>query len=210
MVEFKLFGIPVRVEPSIWLILGIFGFLNFGIESTQGIISIGLLIIAGFTSILVHELGHALMIKKYKLPTQIVLAGFGGFATHPAGILTRKQSFIVTLAGPLLQIILGLTIYFIAPTLNIPPNSLINIFIEIIILVSIAWALLNCLPILPLDGGRMLDSALGPKKLKTTLLIGLITAVIVGILAYAYGFFFGAMFMGFFFYQNFQAYKQTP
>ena len=208
MVDFKLFGIPVRVEPAFWFTLGLIGFLSTNMRSEEGVLLLALFVIAGFLSILIHEMGHALMVKRYKLPTQIVLSSFGGYATHPAGVLDRKQSFLVTAAGPGLQVLVALALYFALPYLGLQDN-LFTVFLFTFIGISIFWAILNCLPVLPLDGGRMLESILGPRRRAGLHLTGLITAVVVGIYALKEGNIFGMYFMGMFAYQNFQAWKQT-
>ncbi len=167
--------------------MGLLGFLwNSGNSMSGDTVLMGtlLFVIAGFISILIHELGHALMIKKYNLPTEIVLSSFGGYATHPAGILTRKESFLVTLAGPLIQAIFGLALYLAIPYINLP-NSMILTFYIYLMVVSIVWAIFNCIPVIPLDGGRMLEAAMGPRRIKTTLMISMlvaVTACVVGLL----------------------------
>jgi Zn-dependent protease len=166
-----------------------------------------LFIIAGFISILIHELGHALMIKKYKLPTEIVLSSFGGYATYPPGILTRLQSFLVTLAGPGIQLIFGLTLYFVLPYFSLP-NSMIQTFFFYLIVVSIFWAVLNCIPVIPLDGGRMLEAVMGPRRIKTTLMISMMVAVAACVLGFSYGQPFLGIFMAMFAFQNYQAWER--
>lgn len=208
MVEFKLFGIPVRVEVSFWITLGLLGFISFGVEE-NGILKIALFVLAAFLSILIHEMGHALMIKKYRLPTQIVLAAFGGFAQYPAGYLNRKQDFLVTLAGPAIQLACGLAVYLGLMQYGSPQNMASH-FIYFFMSVSIFWAILNCLPILPLDGGRMMAAIMGPKRARVVFITGIITSVLVGFLALAVGAIFGLIFMGMFAYQNFQLLQQTP
>ena len=59
------------------------------------------------SSLLVHEFGHALTIRRFGAPTRIVLHAFGGYALHPAGIFDRKQQFLVSAAGPGLQLLLA-------------------------------------------------------------------------------------------------------
>ena len=208
MVEFKLFGIPIRVEPIFWLTLGIIGLLSTNANSAEGLLLMALFMLAGFASILIHEMGHALMIKHYKLPTQVVLSNFGGYASYPAGILDRKQSFLVTAAGPGLQILAATAVYFLFPHMTLGDSKLIYFFI-IFIQISYFWALLNCLPILPLDGGQMLGAIMGPKRKAALHLVSIITAAVVAIYAISAGYIFGAIFMGMFAYQNYQAWKQT-
>jgi Zn-dependent protease len=210
MVEFSLFNIPIRVEPAFWITIGLIGFLsNSGGSAAGDAVLMGtlLFIIAGFISILIHELGHALMIKKYKLPTEIVLSSFGGYATYPPGILNRLQSFLVTLAGPLIQLIFGLTLYFILPYFSLPP-SMIQTFFFYLIVVSIFWAVLNCIPVIPLDGGRMLEAAMGPRRIKTTLMISMLVAVAACVMGFLYGQPFLGIFMAMFAFQSYQAWER--
>lgn len=207
MVEFKLFGIPVRVEPMFWFTIGLIGLIGSDIRSSEGILMLALFVIAGFISILVHEMGHALMIRRNKLPTQVVLSNFGGYAMYPAGVLNRVQSFLVTAAGPGLQVLVAVALYFALPFVEVG-NNMLAYFFAIFIQISIFWAILNCLPILPLDGGQMLGAVLGPKRQNALHTISLITAALVGVFALTNGFIFGAIFMGMFAYQNYQALQQ--
>ncbi len=154
-------------------------------------------------SLLIHELSHALMIKKYNLPTEIVLSSFGGYATHPAGILSRKQSFLVTLAGPLLQVVFGMAVLYSSHYLTLP-NSMIRNFVEYLWLLSLFWAILNCIPVLPMDGGRMLEAALGPRRIKLTLTISMLVAVSACVFGFSIGQPFLGIFMAMFAFQNYQ------
>jgi Zn-dependent protease len=208
MVRFSLFGIPVNIQPFFWLTMAFLSG-NFSVDSTQGLINMMLFIIAGTFSILVHEFGHALTIRAYGLPTTVTLEAFGGFASYPAGVLNRKQSFLVTAAGPASQLLLALLIYLLL--MNLPQQSMNAnglYFLERLIFISVLWALLNLLPIMPLDGGQLLNAILGPQRIKITLWVTIITAVVMGVTAYKL-FNLGAIFLLIFFaYFAFQAYKE--
>jgi stage IV sporulation protein FB len=210
MVEFTLFKIPIRVEPVFWISLCLIGYLgnmNSDMASDVMIMDILLFVMAGFISILIHELGHALMVKKYKLPTEIVLSSFGGYATYPIGILTRLQSFLVTLAGPLIQFVFGIALFFLLPYLHLP-ESMIEQFFSYLIGVSLIWSVLNCVPVIPLDGGRMMEAILGPCRIKTTLMISMLVAITICIIGFTYGLHIMGIFMAMYAFQNFQAWEQ--
>ncbi len=167
-------------------------------------------VFAGFLSILVHEFGHAVMIRKYGLPTAITLQAFGGYATHPAGRLNRKQSFIVTAAGPAVQFAFGVLLIILARNLAIPEGSLFRPFLQDLIWVSIAWSILNCLPVYPMDGGQMLAAVIGPRKQHYVHLISSIVAVVIGLAGYLYlGTILLPIFMALFAWQNWQAFQAT-
>lgn len=210
MITFTIFGIPVRVEPWFWLTMA---FIGGALRATDALSMLLVLIFmaAGFISILVHELGHALMIRKYGLPTAISLIAFGGFASYPAGVLSRKQSFLVTAAGPGVQLLLGLGALLMLNLLPIPPASLLFDFVQYIVLVSIIWAILNCLPVYPMDGGQMLAAVLGPERQPFVYLIGAVVAVLIGLLAYLflYQSWLLIIFMGFFAWKNWSDFMQS-
>lgn len=187
-------------------------FIGGGLNAANStdILLVLVFVFAGFLSIMIHELGHALTIRKYGLPAAITLQAFGGYASFPSGKLDRKQSFVVTAAGPALQFAFGVMLIILTPNISIPEGSLFLPFIEYLIWVSIAWSILNCLPVHPMDGGQMMAAILGPNKRHYVHLISSIAAVAVGIAGYL---FLGAIllpiFMALFAWQNWQSYQAS-
>lgn len=209
MIRFSIFGIPVRVDPWFWITMAFIGSGMAGNRQDWFVLLL-VFIFAAFLSILIHELGHALMIRKYGLSTAITLQAFGGFATYPAGHLNRKQSFLVTAAGPAVQFAFGVSLIVLSRFLIIPVGSLFLTFLDYLVGVSILWSILNCLPVYPLDGGQMLAAVMGPGKQHHVHLIGVIAAVSIGLIAYfRFGATFLALFMALFAWQNWQGYQAT-
>ncbi len=209
MIQFSILGIPVRVEPWFWITMAFIGGGLHAANSTD-ILLVLVFVFAGFLSIMIHELGHALTIRKYGLPAAITLQAFGGYASFPAGKLDRKQSFFVTAAGPVLQFVFGVLLIVLAPSISIPEGSLFLPFLRDLIWVSIAWSILNCLPVYPMDGGQMMAAILGPKKQHNVHLISSIVAVIIGIAGYLYlDTILLPIFMALFAWQNWQSYQAS-
>ncbi len=207
MLNFTILGIPVRVQPWFWITMALLGGGLSANDSTSMMLVL-VFVFAGFLSILVHELGHALTIRKFGLPATITLQSFGGFASYPAGKLSRKESFIVTFAGPAGQFALGILLIFVGRMLPIPEGSLFGPFLHYLITISIIWAIFNCFPIYPLDGGQMLAAVLGPKRQKIVHLIGFGTAATLAVAGYMlYNSIFLPVFMALFAWQNWQAYQ---
>ncbi|MGB6223445.1 site-2 protease family protein [Haloferula sp.] len=209
MVRFSLFGIPIEIQPWFWISLILIGALSVSEGATSdGLIVLSLFVLAGFISILVHELGHALVGRSFGAPTAITLQAFGGYAAFPPGSFNRKQNFLMTAAGPFFQIVLGLialAISMFAPL----PATLISVFVTFIIWISFFWAILNLIPVLPLDGGRLMETVLGPKRIKLTLTISMIVAIGAAILMFTRtGSFIFPIFLGMMAYQNWQALQQ--
>lgn len=208
MVRFSIFGIPVEIQPWFWLVLGLFG-SNFADGTTSaGVMTVLVFVLAGFISVLVHELGHALTGKAFGAATAITLHAFGGYATFPAGIFSRWQDFLVTAAGPAIQIVLGIlgfAVWRFAPI----PGEFGRLFFLFLGSISIFWALLNLIPVIPLDGGRLMASILGPRRIGVALQISLVAAIVVGglMLKFTASLFFPLL-LGMMAYQNWQQYQR--
>ncbi|MDX1947402.1 MAG: site-2 protease family protein [Pirellulaceae bacterium] len=74
--NFQVLGFPVRVHPFFWLVGFVMGFQGLGGEP----IGIVIWIVVLFSSILIHELGHALMMRHFGRRAHIVLHWMGGLA----------------------------------------------------------------------------------------------------------------------------------
>ena len=209
MIRFSIFGIPVEIQPIFWISLIILGGASSA-DSAAAILTIGLFVLAGFISILVHELGHALAARAFGAHSAITLQAFGGYAAYSGGLLNRWQSFLVTAAGPGIQILLGVAVFFLLRALpELSDNG--DHFLHTLILISFFWAILNLLPVVPLDGGQMLNALLGPSHIKITLWVTIIVAVVVGVLMFTQtGSIIFPIFLGMFAWQAFQGLKQHP
>lgn len=154
--RFRLMGIPVRVHPLFWLTAV---FISWE-PHRPDLILIGVLCV--FASILVHELGHAVMFRRYGHRGEIVLYMLGGFAT--GGRLSTWRNVIVSAAGPLAGFLLAGIVFcaavgiaMIAPE-TYDSNRNLRYAISTLIFINIAWGILNLVPCLPLDGGRIAEA----------------------------------------------------
>ncbi|MEX1116895.1 MAG: site-2 protease family protein [Akkermansiaceae bacterium] len=179
-------------------------------DSSAEIFRILLFVIAGFVSILIHELGHALSARAYGAHSRITLQAFGGYAAFTGVRLNRRQSFLVTAAGPAIQIVLGLLVMGLFRMLPEQMNQNGAYFLGTLMRISFFWAILNLLPVIPLDGGQMLNALLGPERIKITLWISIIVAVTAGLLMYYLtGSILFPIFLAMFAWQAFKALKDN-
>jgi stage IV sporulation protein FB len=208
MISFSLFNIPIRVLPWFWITLALIGGV-IGADSKQALFNILLFLIAGFISILVHELGHALTAKHFGKRVEIVLQAFGGYAAYSGGApLSRPKTFLVTAAGPAIQILLGFVVLAFARHYD-AMNPQAAYFLRILYGISFVWAILNLLPVLPLDGGRIMETLLGPRRIKLTLRISIAVAVGIAVLALMFtGSILLPIFMGMMAYESYKALKE--
>ena len=187
--SFQVLGFPVRVHPFFWLV-GLF--LGYG-GGTDGI---GLItwLFAMFVSILIHELGHALMIRRYGRDAHIVLYAMGGlaiegrpqssfgnpwsfdsFAPYQPKPRSPQEQILISAAGPGIQLLLAALVVgvvyatggFVRPVYipfpfpfpmlggELAANENLQRLAVDMLYINIFWALLNLLPVLPLDGGQI-------------------------------------------------------
>lgn len=209
MVSFSIFNIPVRVLPWFWITLALIGGV-LGADTKQALFEILLFLLAGFISVLVHELGHALTAKYFGKQVEIVLQAFGGYAAYSGGApLSRPKTFMITAAGPAIQILLGLAVLGFALRFDgLNPNAMH--FLQILYGISFVWAILNLLPVLPLDGGRLMESLLGPRRIRITLMISIAVAAGIALLALLLTkSILLPIFMGMMAYESFKALQQV-
>ncbi len=157
-------GVPIYLDMLFVLILVVFSHRYFTSGDTQ-LMSAGILIVIGLlVSILLHEIGHMLAARLFKVDTaEIEITGLGGvarFATSlPRSVLART---VVYLAGPAAN--LGLWLGFDALTDTSLSIGKPMLAVALSTLAVVNWWLLlfNLLPSFPLDGGRTLEAWLDP------------------------------------------------
>ncbi len=104
--HFRLLGFPVVIHPFAWLVLG-FILLSNASGGPTALLGGVLWALVLFGSILVHELGHALVARGFRLgPVEILIHGFGGLTTHRRSP-TPARSLLITAAGAGAGLLLG-------------------------------------------------------------------------------------------------------
>jgi stage IV sporulation protein FB len=109
-------------------------------------------LLALFTIVFVHEMGHVFAARMYDIKVlSVQMLPFGGVAVmEDAGNLTAGREIVIALAGPLQNLMLiGASLLLHA--IGIWDGPFLSYFIQSNLLI----ALFNLLPILPLDGGKI-------------------------------------------------------
>lgn len=178
MLRFSLFGFPVAIHWFFWLTTVLISG-HVDASSPEQLQALLVWVVAVLVSILIHELGHAFAMRGYGARAHIVLYAMGGLAI-PDRAFRRGQDIVVSLAGPLVQMAFGFGAQYLIGVSRGDPWWVQHLYNDFIY-VSIWWALLNLMPIYPLDGGHVLNSFLGPSFYRTTMWIGAITAALIGL-----------------------------
>jgi len=179
---FSIGSIPVAASPWYFALLA---YWLWDGELVRGVIWAVVVTV----SILVHELGHALVARHYRLQPRILLWGLGGLCIHERAERDRHDAFIVA-AGPGAGLLLGAVTWGLS--LALPPIAdpvLAMRFadtVQMLLWVNILWSFVNLLPLWPLDGGLLFRLGMlqltGPKTAdKVT------HGVSLGIIAVAFG-----------------------
>jgi Zn-dependent protease len=199
--HFRLAGIPVRVEPSFFLIIALLGYLSQDPSRPfQWSILVSWIVVA-FLSILLHEIGHAIVFRHYGIRPSISLMGFGGLTSGP-GELSPGQHIAVGLAGPLAALLLiGVPALWVWHAGSVTSSMGKDVLYQIL-WINIGWSILNLLPVLPLDGGAVtksvLDLVTDGRGRRPAEIISIVVAAALALGAYAIGQPFLAIFGGMF------------
>ncbi|MFC6152480.1 site-2 protease family protein [Nocardioides yefusunii] len=109
-----------------------------------------------YLAILLHEASHALMARRFGARvTSITLHFLGGATAVEGEARTPKQEFWVAVVGPITSLAigaLGVGLWFLTP------EGVLRVGVEGLAGANLLIGVLNLLPALPLDGGRVLKA----------------------------------------------------
>ncbi len=204
MLSFRLFGFPVHIQWMFWLLCLFLGMNFLQEDGPKGLGRFLIMTAVVLGSIIWHELGHAWARKRSGAPfSEITLHGMGGLCSGP-GRFTRRDSIFIAAAGPVASLLLGGLTYLLVFTPGIQ-EEWTAFFVGQMLWVNVGWAIMNLLPILPLDGGHILNGLLAGKFSQLVPKIGFVVALAVGVAGF---FFLGSLFMAILFgmlaYSNWQ------
>jgi len=168
---FRLFGFEVRVDLS-WLILvvlvvwtlarGYFPAAHPGFAPATywwmgAAGAVGL-----FVSIVLHELSHSLVARRYNLPIRgITLFIFGGVAHMEEEPPSAEAELMMAIAGPIASVVLAVAFYLVALGASVGGfTAPVVTSLTWLAMINLVLAAFNLIPAFPLDGGRVLRALL--------------------------------------------------
>jgi Zn-dependent protease len=162
--RFGLFGYQIRVQPGFWVL----ALLLVGSKGRSLGENLALALIV-FSSILVHELGHATCARRMGLEPVIVVHAFGGLTSWlPRGPLTRRRAVSIAVAGPVAGLLLAAVVgvvLLVLPAARVDQESTtLRSCLLVSVRVNAFWSLINLVPMMPFDGGQILAHLLGPRR----------------------------------------------
>lgn len=170
----KFANIPIKIHWSFGLFILLI--LGYGISNQMhGSDLVWFLGFVGamFLCVILHEYGHALSAKRYGVKTiDIIISPIGGLARLEKLPEKPIQELIVAFAGPLVNVVIGITLFTILYAIHqdlsfliIDENPFDNItnakgFFGLLVWTNVVLFIFNLIPAFPMDGGRILRALL--------------------------------------------------
>lgn len=143
----RVFGIPLQARVSFLVMLAAVLLFLGGLTGM-------IVVLLAFASVILHELGHALVARKLGVGVSgIELHFFGGIAKLTSHPRSPKDEAIIAAAGPAVSFVLAGIGYLLYAATGLGGFALVGG-------VNLVIALFNLLPALPMDGGRIFRALL--------------------------------------------------
>lgn len=149
------------------MMVGIFSFYLWnGASIVAALLSLSLVGLV-FGCVILHEYGHALMARRFGVPTKdITMYPIGGVARLAHLPREPKQELFIALAGPAVNVVLGFFFLILAgSTQSISSLSTLSTSAipSLMVYINFAMAAFNMIPAFPMDGGRVLRAGLATR-----------------------------------------------
>jgi stage IV sporulation protein FB len=205
--NFRILNFPVRVHLSFF----IFAVL-LGLSLSDPILIVAWVLIVLF-SVLLHELGHAVVAEYYGRSPSIELYSMGGLTISSRySLLSYPKEIFISFAGPLAGFLLGGLIFLVLRFVGPIENFYLRTIVWLLLSVNIGWGILNLIPILPLDGGHIMRNLFhwlrNPYDERTPLIISIVFGVLAAIFALVSRQFYLAILVAWLTINNFMALRQ--
>jgi len=163
-------GIGVYIHWTFWMLVGIYAISATARSGLAGGIEAAAFIGAVFACVLAHEFGHAVAAAHYGIKTtDITLMIIGGIARLARIPDKPIQEFVIAVAGPAVNVLIGSVLFAFVALCGLLPESTGFLattlsFAENLLIANVVLVLFNMLPAFPMDGGRVLRSLLAMRQ----------------------------------------------
>jgi Zn-dependent protease len=165
----RVLGIPLGVNWSLVVVAGLLAYALAGrrLPAQAPGYRPGLYAIAGvltalglFVTVLAHELGHAVVARRYRLPVDgITLSWIGGITRIDAEAATARSEALLAAAGPGVSLAVGGVLFVIQQGVDAAGGGrLVHESLGWLAVINVLLGVFNLIPAAPLDGGRILHA----------------------------------------------------
>lgn len=199
VLNFKMFGVPVQIQPWFWVTTLILGWSQ---DSLSTIIWVAVVLV----SILAHEFGHVTAYRAFGSRGAVLLYSWGGLAIPAREIRGAVPRVIVALAGPFAGFCVAALVCVAAMNLGAQIETCVQamvipsiravfpremyadhiyevIAVNDLLFVNFYWGLMNLLPVSPLDGSHITRAFLSRRA--WVLVSAIVAFAIAGLAAYS-------------------------
>jgi len=164
----RLFGIQFSVHFTFLLVVGYAGWVGWDIDGANGMVWSVAALLAFFTCVVLHELGHTAMARRFGIRVpRIRILPIGGMAEFESIPREPRREFLISIAGPAVNFVLAAALWLVVD-LDIDWNSPAALYspdglIRQLFFANLVMGCFNLLPVFPMDGGRILRALLATR-----------------------------------------------
>ena len=165
---FRIRGIQLSLHFSFVLLLAYVAMEGYEEAGPAGILWSTALLLAFFTCVVLHELGHSLTARRFGVGVRrILLMPIGGMAEFDSIPRQPSREFLITIAGPAVNFAIAGVLWFaMDSSARLPEGDLPASLAEfgwVLLTWNIWMGLFNLVPVFPMDGGRILRALLATR-----------------------------------------------
>jgi Zn-dependent protease len=183
------FGIGIYLHWSFFLLPAWVLLANVGLGGWPLAFFALVVVLAVFGCVVLHELGHAMMARRFGIPTRdITLYPIGGVARLERMSEKPWEEFWIAVAGPAVNVVIaGLLAAFLGVSSEVsrlvPLPELGLLFLKTLMWINVGLVLFNLIPAFPMDGGRVLRALLALRlgQLRATQVAVNVALVLIGV-----------------------------
>jgi Zn-dependent protease/CBS domain-containing protein len=163
----RIFGVRIGLHPS-WFVIAVL--VTYSMAAGQlpqdfpgwggalyWVVGVAISLLF-FTSVLAHELSHALVARRFGLQVRdITLFIFGGAATLEGDAKRPRDEALIAAAGPLTSLVIGAALWGIEAAVG---QAQIAAVVGWLGFINVTLGIFNLIPAFPMDGGRVLRAIL--------------------------------------------------
>jgi Zn-dependent protease len=154
------------VHFSFFLLLAVNAFVGWADSGQAGLFWHTAALLAFFTCVVLHELGHSFTAMHYGIGVRrILLMPIGGMAEFDSIPRQPGRELLITVAGPAVNFALAAGLWLILPPANGTETDTVTAaeFGHLLLQWNLLMGCFNLLPAFPMDGGRILRAGLATR-----------------------------------------------
>jgi Zn-dependent protease len=165
----RIAGIDVRIHATFLVLLAWIGIAHLLTGDWRTALEGMGLVVCTFGAIVIHELSHALVARRFGIPTHdITLLPIGGVSTLERMPDRPIEELLVAAVGPFTNFVIALVLFGVLLLMGKPifPEDFAVIggpFLSKLAWINVSLGIFNLLPAFPMDGGRVLRAALATR-----------------------------------------------